>query len=138
MDMCFQKIHRLKKDSDPQRGIQQKVTAILSRLLQSKGHFDYLNGKYPLSTIRPKLHITFKCIKCIIYFSILISTEKTKILREILGFIIFYSLITSYIRFKRILIDYLENPQYFCQRMKSHFYVRKCEKGVFFHRLKRL
>ena len=42
--MCFQKIHRLKKDSDLQRRSKKSYSRFI-KILQAKCHFDYLIGR---------------------------------------------------------------------------------------------
>ena len=46
-DMYFQKIRRIKKDSDLQRHCKKSYSHFLE-IFQAKEHLDYLNGGYPL------------------------------------------------------------------------------------------
>ena len=48
-DMFFQKINRLKKDSDLQWHSQKSYIHLIE-ILQAKGHFHYLNGGYPFKS----------------------------------------------------------------------------------------
>ena len=48
MDMCFHKIHWLKKYSDLYRHSQKSYSYFI-KILQAKGHFEYLNDGYALA-----------------------------------------------------------------------------------------
>ena len=56
--MCFQKIYRLKKDSDLQQHSKKGYTHFIE-ILQAKGHFEYLNGGYPFNQIEKSILIRF-------------------------------------------------------------------------------
>ena len=59
--MGFQKIYRLKNDSDLRR-YSKKIYSHFIEILHAKGHFEYHNGGYPLLVLQINF-IQKKCVK---------------------------------------------------------------------------
>ena len=71
--MYFQKIYRLKKDSDLQRHSKKSYSQFI-QILQAKGHFYYLNEGYPF----------YECIHAVVVLNVEYYLNKLSI-REMKG-----------------------------------------------------